>query len=154
MDIPESKRTNSADRTADSAADWNSLPDNVIEKIAGYVVAKNGCFLKSRYGLSISRRWRWIALRSIKTRTHLQISPSSNMTTPAGNPSFSSVHRELEKKDFSSLKHLEVKNISLPVTKLVDQVPAKFDIVFRINQNQSKGQSGPFGDDSKSIISL
>ena len=149
METPTSKKSNSAD----GKADWNKLPDNIIEKIAGYVVAKNGCFLKSRYGLSITWRWRWIALHKTKIRTHLQIGPSRKMTTPAGNPSFSSVHRELDKNDLSSLKHLEVKNISLEVTKLVDQVPAKLDINFRIRQNQSKRQSGPFGDDSRSTIS-
>ena len=112
METPTSKKSNPAYRTAD----WNNLPDNIIEKIAGYVVAQNGCFLKSRYGLSITRRWRGIASRSFKTRTHLQIGPSRKMTTPAGNPSFSFVHKELEKNDLSSLKHLEVKNITLTVT--------------------------------------
>ena len=110
MEIPESKRSNSAD----SKDDWDNLPDNVIEKIAGYVVAKNGCFLKSRHGLSITRRWRWIALRS--TKTHLQIGPSSKNTTTAGNPSFSSMYKELEKNDLSSLKHLEVENILYTVS--------------------------------------
>ena len=113
MEIPAFKRSNSAENRK---ADWGNLPDNVIEKIAGHVVAKNGCFLKSRYGLSINHQWRWIALRSAKTRTHLQVGPSSKMTTPAGNPSFSVMYRELEINDLSNLKHLEMKNISSTVS--------------------------------------
>ena len=112
MEIPAFKRRNSAES---GTANWGNLPDNVIEKIAGYVVAKNGCFLKSRYGLSINHRWRRIVLSSTKTRTHLQVGPSSKMTTPAGNPSFSFMYRELEINDLSNLKHLEVNKISSKV---------------------------------------
>ena len=129
MEIPAFKRRNSAES---GTANWGNLPGNVIEKIAGYVVAKNGCFLKSRYGLSITRKWRRVVLSSAKTRTHLQIGPSSKMTTPAGNHSLSFMYRELEINDLSNLKHLEMKNISSTVTNFFSLL-AKLNIVFRTN---------------------
>ena len=111
MELPPSKKSNSADS---ETADWNKLPRNLIVKIAGYVVANNGCYVKTRRQLRLNKTWQSIVGNSAAIRTHLKACPYTKTTKNAG-PPMTFMYKQLEKTNFSNLKHLEVSKISYMV---------------------------------------